>query len=120
MPWTLKESDDFNATGIGPKGEMHVDVWLRAPVTVWNQKENYAKFFLDFKRTPAMFQSEYRQFMEPFKLFAFYDGKWWRCTGASRLGDIYLAKDMTQEYGYDERGVYPNQIVAWAREAPKK
>ena len=120
MPWSEEELLKFNTTGLGPNGEVHIDIWLTATPNVWNQKENYAKFFLDFKRTPAGFQGDYRKFMEPFKLFAFYDGKWWRCTGASRLGDIYLAKNLDQDTGYDERGIYPNQIVQWGREVPSQ
>ena len=44
------------------------------------------------------------KFMKDHKLFCTYKGKRYRVTGASRLGDIWLAKDFNEDTSYDERG----------------
>lgn len=37
------------------------------------------------------------------KLFCQYKGKRYRCTGASRMGDVWLAEDFSRDSGYDLR-----------------
>jgi hypothetical protein len=41
--------------------------------------------------------------MELFKLFCTYKDERYRVTGASRMGDIWLAKDFNRDVGYDLR-----------------
>ena len=80
----------------------HVDEWLDTPS--WKDEgENYAKFVLDYKRMPAWKHGAYAKYMEPFKLFCTYQGTRYRCTGASRMGDVWLASDFNRESGYDHR-----------------
>lgn len=84
---------------------VHVDEWLDTPS--WKDdpedNENYARFFLDFRRMPAWKLSAYAPFMEQFKLFCTYKEQRYRCTGASRMGDVWLANDHNQSHGYDLR-----------------
>ena len=80
---------------------MHVDDWLDTPTL--DEYENYAKFVLDYKRLPAFKQLAYAEWMSQFKLFCTYKGARYRCTGASRLGDIWLTKNFARENGYEHR-----------------
>jgi len=79
----------------------HVDDWTATPTT--KPDEAYAKFFFLLRRTPAWMQFAMATWMDPFKLFCTYQGKRWRVTGASRLGDIWLAQDFSRDAGYDLR-----------------
>jgi hypothetical protein len=82
----------------------HVDAWTERPTFGENSRgEAYAKFFFLLRRTPAWMQYAMAEWMEPFRLFCTYEGKRWRVTGASRLGDIWLASDFNRESGYDKR-----------------
>jgi hypothetical protein len=80
----------------------HVDVWLSTP-TCSEAGEMYAKFVLDYMRKPAWFQIGASRWMRAFPLFCTYAGSRWRVTGASRLGDVWLAHDPTREVGHDLR-----------------
>lgn len=37
------------------------------------------------------------------RLFCLYRGQRYRVTGASRMGDVWLARDLSREHGYDYR-----------------
>jgi hypothetical protein len=41
--------------------------------------------------------------MKQHELFCEYEGKRYRVTGASRLGDVWLSADFAREYGYELR-----------------
>lgn len=63
--------------------------------------EDYARFVLNFFRMPATLQFAFEPFyLEQYKLFCVYKGEKHRVIGASRLGDIWLTKDFTQNHGY--------------------
>lgn len=79
----------------------HVDVWLDTPT--FDDSEAYAKFVLEYKRMPAFKQIQYAPWMQQFKLFCVYEGKVYRCTGASRLGDVWLTENFDQDSGYQKR-----------------
>lgn len=79
----------------------HIDDWLDAPTPRTDQEEQYARFVLEQFRWPAWKLGMYRKFVPP--LFCTYAGERYRVTGASRLGDIWLAEDFTQEHVYDLR-----------------
>lgn len=82
----------------------HVDQWLDTPsLNKDSEGEDYAKFVLDYKRMPAYKQFAYSKWMSQFKLFCTYEGKRFRCTGASRLGDVWLTSNFDQENGYTHR-----------------
>jgi len=78
---------------------MHVDEFIDTEFG----KHNYARWVLNYFRLPAALQMDFRQFMAEYELYCDYEGERYRCTGASRLGDVWLAEDFTQEHGYDLR-----------------
>lgn len=63
----------------------------------------YAKWFLFLKRLPATEQAHFDEWIKEYRLFATWKGKRYRVTGASRLGDVWLAKNFNQDHGYDHR-----------------
>ena len=78
---------------------MHVDDFIDSDFG-----ENcYARFVLNYFRLPAVLKMDFSEFMRQHQLFCTYDGKRYRCTGASRLGDVWLAEDFMREDGYDLR-----------------
>lgn len=97
---TLKNASTEKA----PKEMTHVDDWVDRPVMGEGKRgEAYAKFFFLLHRTPAWMQYAFDEWIAPHKLFCTYEGKRWRVTGASRLGDIWLAEDFGRDTGYDLR-----------------
>lgn len=81
----------------------HVDEWIDTPVYPHDRNVAYAKFFLLLKRLPAWMQNAFSEWMDQYKLFCTYENKRYRCMGASRLGDVWLAEDFERENGYDLR-----------------
>lgn len=82
----------------------HVDDFIDGAYTAHDDAAaNYARFFLMLKRLPAGLQRAFDAQIRPYRLFCTHAGVRWRCTGASRMGDVWLAADPTQEHGYDER-----------------
>lgn len=81
----------------------HVDDWVESRLYGGDDQERYAAFFLFLKRLPAIYQSAFRHQIDGYKLFCDYGGKRYRCTGASRLGDVWLTADIKKETGYDLR-----------------
>lgn len=65
--------------------------------------ESYARFFFMLSRLPAILQMEFGEWTSKYKLYCIYKDERYRVTGASRLGDVWLAKDFSQESGYDLR-----------------
>ena len=80
----------------------HIDDWLDMP-SMPGEPEAYAKFVLMFKRMPAWCQSAFQPWMSQHKLFCTRKGRRYRVTGASRMGDVWLAQDFKREHGYDLR-----------------
>ena len=69
-----------------------------------NVGERYAQFVLEFMRAPAVKKFNVERWTKQFKLFCTYkDGLRYRITGASRMGDVWLAKDENKDSGYDAR-----------------
>lgn len=68
-----------------------------------DRMNDYAKFFFLLHRLPAYMKLAFDEWIMKYKLFCSYNGKRYRVTGCSRMGDIWLALDPTQETGYDER-----------------
>lgn len=92
----------------------HIDDWLDTPTFPSEDNgEIYAKFVLDYKRLPAWKQNAYAEWMSQFNLYCTYEGKRYKCSGASRLGDVWLTADFTKELGYDLR-VDVMGITAWS------
>jgi hypothetical protein len=78
---------------------MHVDEFIDTQFC----KHKYARWMLNYFRLPAALKNDFSEFMEPYQLFCEYEGKRYRCTGASRLGDVWLAHDYERHTGYDLR-----------------
>jgi hypothetical protein len=81
---------------------IHIDDWINSAIC-GNKELYYAAFVLDYFRRPAIIQMAFAEFMKPHKLFCSYKGERYRVTGASRMGDVWLAKDFKLEHGYDIR-----------------
>jgi hypothetical protein len=94
--------------------ELSVDDWLDAP-TVADENERYAKWVIFHFRLPAVEQQLFSPIMKDHKLFCTYTGVVHRVTGASRLGDVWLALDYQRETGYDLR-VHISQCINWSKE----
>jgi hypothetical protein len=71
-------------------------------IPMWFNEEaylNYVHFMLSHFRKPAVEKMAHEPFMRKFNLFATFEGTRWKVTGASRFGDIFLAKDLKRENG---------------------
>ena len=77
---------------------MHVDYWIERPDT-----PPYASFVLHLFRMPAVMQIKFAFAITAMPLFCTYNDKRYRCTGASRMGDVWLATDFNRANGYDHR-----------------
>ena len=81
---------------------MHVDDFIDIPEHKdWGT--HYAAHVLTMMRLPAVHQATFRKGIEGFPLFCTWKGLRYKVTGASRLGDIWLAKNPAQKTGYDQR-----------------
>lgn len=79
----------------------HIDDWLDNAHHSEDHNETYARFVLEQFRWPAWKLTMYRKHTPP--LFCTYEGKRYKVTGASRMGDIWLAEDFERQNGYDKR-----------------
>jgi hypothetical protein len=77
---------------------MHVDKF----VDDYRQDE-YARWMLMCFRLPAALQILASKFNADRRLFCTYEGKRYRCTGASRFGDVWLNSNFKRDCGYDDR-----------------
>lgn len=103
--------DAIDAPEEKKKKPVHIDEWLdlHAISDVMGSRgfENadYVHFMLDYFRRPAWMKMAHSKFMDRHALFVDYEGGTYRVTGASRLGDIFLAKNLSRGNGcgYDLR-----------------
>lgn len=79
-------------------------------------KESYARWVLLHFRLPAVLQLDFGGFMKDHKLFCTHKGKRYRVTGASRLGDVWLAEDFGRDIGYNLR-VGVEECSQWSPES---
>jgi len=75
--------------------------WVDTPKEKLEEKK--VQEYLNFRLCSARYQAENRAEIDGLMVFAKYQQDIYRITGASRLGDIYLAKDPGQDHGYDTR-----------------
>lgn len=83
----------------------HVDDFLDDPTS-----DAYAASWLESFRRPAFEKCEKP---DTRKLFATYEGKRYRVTGCSRLGDVWLDSDFNEDTSY-ERRVGVDECSDWA------
>jgi len=84
----------------------HVDEFIEemeGPATPEMGNVVYARWFFLLARLPAFMQMQFEPWIQQYKLFCTFEGKRYRCTGASRMGDVWLAKDFERRQGYDLR-----------------
>lgn len=81
----------------------HIDDWLEHAVCSRDPGTRYAAFVLHHKRLSAVAQFAFSDFVGNLPLYCDYNGSRFRCTGASRLGDVWLATNHNRDYGYDHR-----------------
>jgi len=81
------------------KDTTHIYDWLELPAN--NDAEIKVKEVLDFRTRAAYYQM--KNTPPPYKIFCEYKGQKYRITGASRMGDVWLAEDFDREMGYDHR-----------------
>ena len=78
---------------------MHVDEFIDTQF----QKNCYARFVLLLFRLPGALSLDFEPWIKRYPLFCTYKEERYRCTGASRLGDVWLTKDFNQTVGYQLR-----------------
>ena len=83
------------------------------------KEERYAQFFFFLHRLPAWQQAHYAPWISQYKLFCTWKGRRWRVTGASRMGDIWLADNFKRDVGYDHR-VDLEECSEWSNEPTRK
>jgi hypothetical protein len=82
----------------------HIYDWLASAPMSSDPGVRWAAFFLHHRTLNAATQNGFHEFLPTnFTLFCDYEGARYRCNGASRLGDVWLAKNHQQEHGYDLR-----------------
>lgn len=81
---------------------MHVDDFVDETRDRDDNKA-YAKWFFFLHRLDAVHQMLWETQIAAYKLFCTYRNKRYRVTGASRMGDIWLAEDFNRDSGYDLR-----------------
>ena len=79
----------------------HVDDFVSFPPD--DDAGRYAAFCFMIFRLPAVMKMAFGKWTNQFRLFCTYEGKRYRVTGASRMGDVWLAEDFEQDCGYDLR-----------------
>jgi hypothetical protein len=77
--------------------------------------DEYAAFVLDWFRRPAIAHARFGKWMAQFRLFCTFEGARYRCTGASRMGDVWLSADFKRENGYEKR-VAVDDCKEWSRD----
>jgi len=78
---------------------LHVDDFIDTHF----RKDCYARWVLNHFRLSAALQIDFNEFMNQYMLFCDWNSKRMRCTGASRLGDVWLHSDFTKTSGYEHR-----------------
>lgn len=82
-----------------------VDDWLDQTPMFFGDKAilNYVHFMLSYFRLKAAIMISHKPFMDAFKLFVTYEGKRYRVTGTSSLGDVFLQPKFEEDSGYTKR-----------------
>jgi hypothetical protein len=103
---------DDAAEFAGSKLKIHVDQFTEAP-PIDDHAAQYAAFFLLLHRLPSYLKVIFHEWIDQYKLFCTWRSKRYRVTGASRMGDIWLAQDFERDIGYDHR-VDLAECSAWS------
>ncbi len=98
-------SYDVDFTGVNTHVDEFVDMHFN--------EHNYARFFFLLHRLSAALQCDFEPWISQYKLFCTFENKEYRVTGASRMGDVWLASDFNRDCGYDKR-VCVDECSAWS------
>lgn len=89
-----------------------------------SEPERYARLFFHLHRLPASLWLAFETWLATYELYCTHEGKRWRVTGCSRLGDIYFKNPEDAPPGsqpgawrgpyYDERGAFPSDCSDWS------
>lgn len=98
---------------------MHIDEWLDDVVMEEiSEGEKAARLYLEVFRFPAWKQSLLLPLLACKSIFCTYEGKRYRCTGASRMGDVWLTRDFKKSSGYDSgMRVDVDKVADWGATA---
>jgi len=79
--------------------------------------EKYARWVLNHYTLSAMCKLDFNEFMEGNLLFGMYEGKKYRITGASRLGDVWLHSELdpAKAKAFYEKRVCVDDISDWTK-----
>ncbi len=103
--------------------EMHVDDFIDMGILSERGREDrntaYARWVLAQFRFPATLRMSVDEFVLQHKLFCEFEGKQYRVTGASRMGDIWLTSKFNQDTGYEKR-VSVSDCGHWSSYPTKK
>jgi hypothetical protein len=80
---------------------IHIDDWLAETDDGSDPVLKQVKEWFEHFRLPAYKQQ--RAWLNARKLFCTYNEKRYRCTGCSRLGDVWLTQSLNNEVGYELR-----------------
>jgi len=78
----------------------HIDDWLDEHQPADEHERQVIEWLNHFRR-PAIEKD--RMWLAARRLTCTYQGRVCRCIGASRMGDVWLTKDLNRENGYDHR-----------------
>ena len=79
----------------------HIYKWLDENVA--NKEVKKLWDFIDFKTMSALYRSQNKDKEPKYRVLCIYEGRQYRMTGASRLGDVWLNSDRNEDTGYTDR-----------------
>lgn len=94
----IKKGEKHISTVLDDLEKVHVDSFIDDP-----SQDAYARWMLMHFRLPSDQRVAFAPFIRDRKLFCTYEGKRFRVTGASTMGDIWLTRDYKKDYGHDLR-----------------
>ncbi len=88
---------------------MHVDDFIDGH----HGKDKYARWWFSLFRLPAVLKLDFAEWTSQYKLYCDYQGKRYRVTGCSRMGDVWLHADLQYEGSSYQMRVDVAQCSAW-------
>lgn len=103
----IQKGEEHISMALDELEKLHVDAFIDD-----YKQDTYARWMFMHFRLPAFQQAAFRPFIRDRKLFCNFEGKRFRVTGASTMGDIWLVRDFSRDHGYDFR-VLVKDCSAW-------
>lgn len=105
----MNESGEITTDAPTPSEPLHVFDWLDSPPI--NDAERDAKEWLDHFLRPYHAKNE--QWLDRYRVTVEWGGNRYTCSGASRMGDVWLRKEGSENF-YDYR-VSVEELSNWKR-----